>query len=580
MEIRLVHDSLRESRYAGLADDQKVAYHGRIAAGIERLFAGRIEEHYYDLSLHYARAGENAQALRYSLLGAQRATAGLAHGAAIEMLERALTVSPNAEQKRRIETQLADTYAWVGGYERARTLYDELIRGTDDEREQARLWRGIASVAANRGDMQPALDAIWKSVELLGGSVPPRGKAGVIVAMLGTLIAIGAGKLRGFGGSLDENARAKRLELASTYLHMATIYFFVFPPGMMLANLRAWLAARPCGASEQLARAEGELALIFAGVLGLQDLGAKLIAAARQTVQQARSPWREAFVESRAGALAIFRGDYTAAIAHLGLARRGLQQYGDYHELGFAWVNLTQAYYFSGRFREGYALALEGYEVFERIGSDLAARQFLSMMTTLGARIGISSEVKKARDGIMRSEMCTDYSCQCIGLVYLGAIHASIGELENALSALREARQVRTKHGVKFHYAEMLDVLELDILLRIPGANPRALSAALRDNRRIARARPGYAAWVALNEANFEWLRGRPQQAMPHYSRARALAEEQGAKHLLATIHADLSRADPADARSHLKRALVLHRECGAVHDERVVEEALRRLPG
>jgi len=132
---------------------------------------------------------------------------------------------------------------------------------------------------------------------------------------------------------------------------------------------------------------------------------------------------------------------------------------------------------------------------------------------------------------------------------------------------------------VKFHYADMRDVLALDVRLKM-SASPRAvLGRAAKKNRRIARLRPAYAPWVSLNEANHALLCGRRRDALAHYDRARRLATQQGARHLLASVHMDMARADPANARAHLKQALALHRECGAVHDEQRVEEALDSLP-
>ena len=289
------------------------------------------------------------------------------------------------------------------------------------------------------------------------------------------------------------------------------------------------------------------------------------------------STWQDGFVRARIGTLAIFRGDYSEAISQLAEAKRRLQLHGDYAELGFAWVNLSQAYYFQGRFKEGYALALEGYELFERIGSDMVARQFLSMVAVMGALIGIKSEIGKVRDGIARSQLCRDYTCQCIGMVKLGAVHAALGEYDDALVALEQAKKVRSERGVKFHYADMLDILELDIRLKM-SASTRGLGRALKKNRRIARLRPAYEPWVALNEANYALSCARRTEALAHYDRARKLATQQGARHLLASVHVDMARADPANSRTHLQQALALHRECGAVHDEHRVEAALESL--
>ena len=93
MTFALVHDRLRETYYESLPQEVRVRWHGRIAACIERTFAGDLEPHYYDLSRHCTMANRSDAALEYSLLGAGRAKATLAHGTAIEMLERALSLT-------------------------------------------------------------------------------------------------------------------------------------------------------------------------------------------------------------------------------------------------------------------------------------------------------------------------------------------------------------------------------------------------------------------------------------------------------------------------------------------------------
>ena len=205
----LVHDRLRESHYASLPEEVRVRWHARIAESIERTFEGGLEPYYYDLSLHFARSGRADAALRYSELGARRAKAASAHGAAIEMLERALSLTHGADQRRQIETELADEHSLVGGYDRALGLYEGLLAVSQDPVETARLYRGVSTIHFYRGDMQPSLDAIWQSVRLLGGAVPGRRKIGVIIGTVGALCAVGIGKLRGFAQPKDPNARAR-----------------------------------------------------------------------------------------------------------------------------------------------------------------------------------------------------------------------------------------------------------------------------------------------------------------------------------------------------------------------------------
>jgi hypothetical protein len=81
------------------------------------------------------------------------------------------------------------------------------------------------------------------------------------------------------------------------------------------------------------------------------------------------------------------------------------------------------------------AYALDGCELFERIGSDMIARQFLSMVAVMDALIGIKGEMARCETGLRARNCAETTRATGTGMVKLGAVHAALGEYDT-LSAL------------------------------------------------------------------------------------------------------------------------------------------------
>lgn len=84
------HALTREVAYESLLKSRRRALHAQVAAAIEALYAGRLEEAYDHLTYHYPRAGDPEKTVHYLSLFAARAAGGYAHAEAAKALTEAL----------------------------------------------------------------------------------------------------------------------------------------------------------------------------------------------------------------------------------------------------------------------------------------------------------------------------------------------------------------------------------------------------------------------------------------------------------------------------------------------------------
>ena len=92
---RFVHELIRQTLAESLSLPRRQRLHIRIADGIERVYAGRLEAQASQLAYHLYRAGAVAdpeKTTAYLLMAARQARAGSAHE---EALENSTALSPS-----------------------------------------------------------------------------------------------------------------------------------------------------------------------------------------------------------------------------------------------------------------------------------------------------------------------------------------------------------------------------------------------------------------------------------------------------------------------------------------------------
>ncbi|HET7677815.1 MAG TPA: AAA family ATPase [Candidatus Limnocylindrales bacterium] len=92
-EYRFKHLLIQETVYRTLLRSQRRDLHRTAARAIERLFAGRLDEHYGVLARHYRRADDVSEALRYAGMAAEAASRVYARSEAMEHYATALELA-------------------------------------------------------------------------------------------------------------------------------------------------------------------------------------------------------------------------------------------------------------------------------------------------------------------------------------------------------------------------------------------------------------------------------------------------------------------------------------------------------
>jgi class 3 adenylate cyclase/tetratricopeptide (TPR) repeat protein len=111
------HALTHQAVYDSLLIDRRRQLHARVAAILEELYAGRLQEITSLLAFHYSRAQNSERSLHYLLQAAQQSSRMAADGEALALLEEAVAsywrsddVTPHPEQRAFIEWQLGEIY--------------------------------------------------------------------------------------------------------------------------------------------------------------------------------------------------------------------------------------------------------------------------------------------------------------------------------------------------------------------------------------------------------------------------------------------------------------------------------------
>ncbi|MCC7355255.1 MAG: tetratricopeptide repeat protein [Anaerolineae bacterium] len=127
------HAITQDAVYHSLLHRRREALHQQVAEAIERLYAGRLEEHLDELAQHYLLSPAREKALHYALLAAQHAAKNFANARARQLYEQAeplLLSLPDVTPERQAAafSGLGDVLMFLGDHEVARDRYRTALR--------------------------------------------------------------------------------------------------------------------------------------------------------------------------------------------------------------------------------------------------------------------------------------------------------------------------------------------------------------------------------------------------------------------------------------------------------------------
>ncbi len=132
MEYQFRHTLYREVLYRRLNSAARVAFHLRLALGLEALHSTVEPDTAAELALHFEEAGESESAIRYLILAAQNATRRCAHREAIAALEHARELLPKIEPTHeqalhlQILEKIGNAYYALGEMSRSAEAYTSM----------------------------------------------------------------------------------------------------------------------------------------------------------------------------------------------------------------------------------------------------------------------------------------------------------------------------------------------------------------------------------------------------------------------------------------------------------------------
>lgn len=167
------HDKIRRVAYTSLSNARRRWLHGHVASALEALHADNLDSISGKLATHCEAAGRTAEAIGYYRRAAEVARAVYANQEAIQCLQRAIDLFPEAavaaQQQVEIYERLGDVLTTLSRYEEAEAVLHTAVALAEDGVLQARIYRRIANTYQLRRQFDAAF-AAWQTAEIRLGS--------------------------------------------------------------------------------------------------------------------------------------------------------------------------------------------------------------------------------------------------------------------------------------------------------------------------------------------------------------------------------------------------------------------------
>jgi predicted ATPase len=585
---RVDHHGLRETLVAASDPAHRRDLHRRLGEAIEQGSAEERDAGIYQLAYHFAAADDPDRALKYSLKAGEKAWEGYANDLAVGFFSQARELiaasDPTSPLLVELQEKMGDCYVLQGRYTEAKRCYEDLATSAATPHEQARLLRKVGEVFIQQDEAQGALDAIWRSVELLGESRPASSAARGVSTLANLQLHLVHRFAPRLGGrELDEAEKKRMTQLGESYLRLCYAYHFVDPSQTPLLLLRAANAAERSGDAKIKCHAYASLSHLYAVASQFGsaiDYGCRAVMMA----EDLGSPWHVAVAESRLGIAHYLGGSWRTALVHLQPAREAFLRCGDLFELGACYTHIYACFVNEGRLADAADLVREQSQILQRTGE----RQFMlrsapAQLAYVEAKLGKVTPEQALADldrVITQCETARDLLAHSALSTLAGDLHLSTGDLAGAASALerglavREANSVRLDYGVASYSLLARAYMELALrrgepLRSATAARQRSLRRLVRTGLRLTHHRhPNYRSQALLSSAMYEALQGNPTRAAAVFAQSRQAAERLRATTWLAEAHlvearclAQLGPVDHGRIRDNLDRALTLF-EC------------------
>jgi DNA-binding SARP family transcriptional activator len=151
VRFRFSHILVQEYLYRCLSRRERRLLHGQVAAALESLHEGHLDEIAVQLAYHFLKADDYSQAHRYSTLAAESAARRYAHEEAIKLYTQAIELAPrlalNTAALADLHRKRGLAYETLGNFEAARTDHETALRAGQIAGEHRVEWRALLDLA-------------------------------------------------------------------------------------------------------------------------------------------------------------------------------------------------------------------------------------------------------------------------------------------------------------------------------------------------------------------------------------------------------------------------------------------------
>ena len=367
------HALIQEVAYGSLLTPRRQSLHARVAAALETLHAGRLEDVDDRLAYHYARTTSSGKAIEYLTRLADRAARWYANAEAVaaygEALAHARRLPPGPERDRRclaLSLRQAHSLHFLGRFDEILDLLlrqeGEVKRGGDPAiagEYYFRLGRTYDVLA----DHERAVDYAQRAIEEAErcGDRTVEGKARFVLAYVGYWTGRYAeGVEHGRQAVAALEGSPERWWLGEAHWVIGINHAMAGEFDQALAALER---AQAIGESLMDPRLQSTVAFTVGGIHALQGASELAVERCRRAVELARDPVGTAVARGFLGASLLEQGDAEGAIP---LLERSVEQLGRFRirqTQGWFTAMLGQACFLAGHHHRARGLAQQALEM-------------------------------------------------------------------------------------------------------------------------------------------------------------------------------------------------------------------------
>ncbi|MFN0021879.1 MAG: response regulator [Pirellulaceae bacterium] len=529
-----IHDKLRQTLLARLPEAERRELHLRAAVDLEAEDPNRV----YDLAYHFDAAGESQRALPYALAAAEDAR--IHH--ALEFAEEQYRIaerSASADQtiRFRIAEGLGDVLMLRGRYDEAAEIAQTARELAVGDVAKGKIEGKRGELAFKQGDMQTAIEAIERALELLGQRVPKWPVVFWVLLLWEALVQVLHSALPGLFVGRKKLVDADR-QLLVIRLHNRLAYAYWFGRGQipcLWTHLRGMNLAERYPPTLELAQAYS----IHAPVMGLVAYFSRGIVYAQKSLAIYKSLgdlWGQGQALNFYGVVLYGASHFEECIEKCREAVRVLERAGDLWEVNVARVHMELSLFRLGDLKASQDLARQIHFSGVELGDAQASGFSLDVWAqATGGKIPadiLEIELQRIRKDVQVSAQVLLADGVCLFLR---------DKVEDAVDAFQRAQQLVEKAGVNNAYVQPIRSWIATALRRqtemISGWAPERRKTLLKQASKVV----GKALKVArtfqndlphaLREAGLvAAMQGSTRKARQYLDESLAVAERQGAR--------------------------------------------------